>query len=78
MSEIEEAEEPDTNTRVYESNPKRVDDLTFAGEGKDLTEKMDTVENVRSYLDEELGKDVFNKCYPVLRDFGDKILFEEN
>lgn len=43
----------------------------------DIESKMNNVESVKQYLTDEIGKDKLNKCYPILRDFGDDILFEE-
>ena len=54
------------------------DQFTFIGEGINLANNMESVENVREYLELELGKDKLNKIYPILRDFGDQILIEEN
>ena len=39
---------------------------------------MESVDNVKEYLELELGQDKLNKIYPILRDFGDQILIEEN
>jgi hypothetical protein len=32
---------------------------------------MESVDNVKEYLELELGQDKLNKIYPILRDFGD-------
>lgn len=43
----------------------------------EMESKMNSVENVKEYLEAEIGKQKLNQCYPILRDFGDDILFEE-
>ena len=43
----------------------------------DLISKMQDIEGVRAYLEKELGDDTLMNVYPILRDFGDDILFVE-
>jgi hypothetical protein len=40
-----------------------------------LVSKMTDIESVRDYLECELGEETLMKVYPILRDFGDDILF---
>jgi hypothetical protein len=39
---------------------------------------MVTIENVRAYLEKEIGEEKLLKAYPILLDFGEAILLEEN
>lgn len=41
------------------------------------TSKLGSVEQIREYLEKELGLDTFMKIYPVIKAFGDDILFSE-
>lgn len=41
------------------------------------TSKLGSVEQIREYLEKELGDETFRKIYPVLKAFGDDILFSE-
>jgi len=41
------------------------------------TSKLGSVEQIREYLEKELGLDTFKRIYPVLKAFGDDILFSE-
>ena len=43
-------------------------------EGPDMS-KLDTVEKIRDYLESELGVDILMKVYPIIKSFGDDILF---
>lgn len=43
----------------------------------DLVSKMTDIESVRDYLENELGEETLMRVYPILRDFGDDILFVE-
>ena len=58
-------------------------DLTFAGGDMTLVpknrpqKKIDSIAAIRDYLEQELGRGRLYQAYPVLRDFGDDILFEE-
>ena len=38
---------------------------------------LDSISAIRDYLENELGQQRLYQAYPVLRDFGDDILFEE-
>ena len=38
---------------------------------------MDSISAIRDYLERELGQQRLYQAYPVLRDFGDDILYEE-
>jgi len=56
-------------------------DFTFMGGEElqsDLASKMDSIENIREYLEIELGESVLLKAYPILKDIGESILFTEN
>ena len=37
--------------------------------------KLDTIEKIRDYLEKELGVDTFVSVYPIIKEFGDDILF---
>lgn len=41
------------------------------------TSKLGSVEQIREYLEKELGLDTFMQIYPVIKAFGDDILFSE-
>lgn len=52
---------------------------TFMGkkpvdQGPDMS-KLDTIEKIRDYLETELGVDKLMKIYPIIKSFGDDILF---
>ena len=54
--------------------------LTFAGRAPTLEDEMlsknTTLESIREYLEGELGERIV-KAYPVLREFGDNIFYDE-
>ena len=54
--------------------------MTFAGKAPsvedEILSKNTTLENVRAYLEGELGERVV-RAYPVLRAFGDNIFYDE-
>ena len=63
-------------------------DFTFVGGGSNALQaaapkkkaepkSLDSITAIRDYLEAELGQDRLFAAYPVLRDFGDDILFEE-
>ena len=56
-------------------------DFTFVGGAtkmpKPEVKKMDSISAIRDYLEQELGQQRLYQAYPVLRDFGDDILYEE-
>ena len=52
-------------------------DMTLVPRKKEEPKKLDSIEAIRVYLENELGQDRLYKAYPVLRDFGDDILYEE-
>ena len=60
-------------------------DFTFVGDSnlmgarpkRSKPSKLDSIATIRDYLETELGQDRLYQAYPVLRDFGDDILFEE-
>lgn len=68
--------------------------LTFGGnitevmntEGKKIIgEKIDedlsrynSIERIKEYLTDEIGQDLLNKAHPILKEFGDDILYENN
>jgi hypothetical protein len=37
--------------------------------------KLSSVERIREYLESELGIDILIKIYPIIKSFGDDILF---
>lgn len=47
------------------------------GKAPEIESKMNSVENVKEYLENEIGAEKLKKCYPILCDFGDDILFED-
>ena len=44
----------------------------------ELSNKMTEIDHVMDYLEGELGEANLKKLYPILKDFGDDILFVEN
>ena len=42
-----------------------------------ISKKLNNISSIRDYLEEEIGQDRLYQAYPILRDFGDDILFEE-
>jgi len=40
--------------------------------------RMHSIENVREYLEKELGEDVVVRVYPMLLDIGDEIFSQDN
>lgn len=51
--------------------------MTLVPKKKPSPKNLDSITAIRDYLENELGQDRLYKAYPVLRDFGDDILFEE-
>lgn len=49
-------------------------DFTFDAVGCEI----DSLDGVHKYMCKEIGEDKLNKIYPILRDFGDRILSEDN
>ena len=52
-------------------------DMTLAPKKKEEPKKLDSITAIRDYLESELGQDRLFQAYPVLRDFGDDILYDE-
>lgn len=55
-------------------------DFTFMGDRempKQVHKKLGSIASIRDFLEDELGQERLYQAYPVLRDFGDDILFEE-
>ena len=44
---------------------------------REMSKKLNSISHIRDYLEAEIGQDRLYQAYPVLRDFGDDILFEE-
>jgi len=44
---------------------------------RNVSKKLNSISSIRDYLESELGEERLWQAYPVLRDFGDDILFEE-
>ena len=44
---------------------------------EDLT-RYNTIERVRDYLEQEIGEEILSKAHPILKEFGDDILYENN
>lgn len=55
------------------------DESNFVGEkiDQDLS-RYDNIERIKEYLENEIGKDILSKAHPILREFGDDILYENN
>lgn len=72
----------ESSTDVSSSNVIR-QDFTFMGndnESKaafDQISKFTSVEQYRDFLEKELGEEKLMKAYPLLKEFGDQILFFE-
>lgn len=41
-------------------------------------EKYNTIDRIKEYLEDEIGKDVLEKAHPILKEFGDDILYQNN
>ena len=59
--------------------------IQLSGENKVIGEKIDedltrynTIERVRDYLEQEIGEEILAKAHPILKEFGDDILYENN
>jgi len=60
-------------------------DFTFVGGNftmapkvqREDPKKLDSITAIRDYLETELGQERLYQAYPILRDFGDDILYEE-
>jgi hypothetical protein len=50
-------------------------EFTFFGEQEDneFASKMHSIENVREFLEKEIGEDTVVQIYPMLLDIGDEI-----
>ena len=44
---------------------------------REVSKKLNSISSIRDYLEAEIGQDRLYQAYPILRDFGDDILFEE-
>ena len=44
---------------------------------REVSKKLGSIASIRDYLEAEIGQERLYQAYPVLRDFGDDILFEE-
>lgn len=57
----------------------QIDEGAFVGEkiDEDLT-KYNNIERIKDYLENEIGRDVYEKAHPILKEFGDDILYENN
>jgi hypothetical protein len=42
------------------------------------TSKLGSIEAIKEYLESDLGIDIFVKVYPIIKQFGDDILFLDN
>jgi hypothetical protein len=63
---------PEDEDELLETRKKK--DFTFEGEAV----QIDSLDKVHQHLVDQLGSAKVNKIYPVLRDFGDRILSEDN
>lgn len=61
------------------SDIMQLDEGVFVGEkiDEDLT-KYNNIERIKDYLENEIGRDVLDKAHPILKEFGDDILYENN
>mmetsp|Transcript_38722 Transcript_38722/g.38271 ORF Transcript_38722/g.38271 Transcript_38722/m.38271 type:complete len:271 (+) Transcript_38722:568-1380(+) len=73
---------------------KQMKSCTFGGdiaevmkqeESKYIGEKIDhdletynTFDRIKEYLEEEIGEEILTKAHPILKEFGDDILYEKN
>ena len=44
---------------------------------REVSKKLGSIASIRDYLEAEIGQERLYQAYPILRDFGDDILFEE-
>lgn len=72
-----EVQEDDSELFASTKGPIFKDNNVFTFEIND-SNQIDSVQDVHTHLVKELGEDKVNKCYPILRDFGDRILNDEN
>ena len=78
--ELDDLDGEDMYNTAFSNKNQAYGAFTFVGDGDNMaadTSKMDSFERVKEYLEEELGTETLNKAYPILRDFGDDILFDE-
>lgn len=40
--------------------------------------RYNTIERIKDYLEQEIGKEMLDKAHPILKEFGDEILYESN
>lgn len=72
-----EVQEDDSELFASTKGPILKDHNAFTFEIND-SNQIESVQDVHAHLVKELGEDKVNKCYPILRDFGDRILNDEN
>ena len=78
----DDLEDQEESKEVKHDFSKRMD-FTFMGseeeqrKQKEIAKKIKSIQDIRKFLEEKLGQETLYKAYPVLRDFGEKILFEE-
>jgi hypothetical protein len=48
---------------------------TFMGAGEEKDVEVSSVEQIKGYLEKELGGETLSKVLPIIKSFGDDILF---
>jgi hypothetical protein len=61
------------------SEAMNIEDKKIIGDkiDQDLA-RYNTIERIKDYLESEIGNEVLSKAHPVLKEFGDDILYENN
>ena len=68
----------DEEEESTDSSNSKFKDVTFAGQDTPVDfSKFESIESLRSFLEDELGEESLMKAYPILKDFGDNILFDD-
>ena len=79
----DDLEDDEEESKVQRKDFSKRMDFTFMGskeeqvKQKEIAKKIKSIQDIRKFLEDSLGQDTLYKAYPILRDFGEKILFEE-
>mmetsp|Transcript_26906 Transcript_26906/g.41002 ORF Transcript_26906/g.41002 Transcript_26906/m.41002 type:complete len:160 (+) Transcript_26906:3487-3966(+) len=74
--ESEEEEKKDLNAFTF-IPAKNNDDSFSGGGGGEAESRLGSIEQIREYLEGEIGIDLLMKVYPIITEFGDDILFAD-
>lgn len=61
-------------THTFIGGGNKIGDTKDQDQDLDLS-KLSSVEQIKAYLEKELGKDKLDKIVPIIKEFGDDILF---